>query len=77
MLPHHDIPWMDIYRIFRNNGIKILDARIYLNNPIVRQNFGIENIIDTYSDDGVSIGRFVINDPKKFFLLCIKYGLIV
>jgi hypothetical protein len=76
MLTHHDVPWMDVYQNFKNNGIKILDAHKFLGNPIVKQNFGIEETIDIYTHDGTPICRFIINDPKKFFLKCIKYGLV-
>lgn len=70
MFPIHRIDETRLYNSFKNNGLRILDFLVYFSNPIVRRNFGIENVARV---DGFII--FEINDTKKFFLKCIKYGI--
>ncbi len=69
MYPIHRIDEAHLYRVFKNNGMRVLDFLVYFSHPIVRRNFGLENVD---REDGLII--FEINDQKKFFLKCIKYG---
>ena len=69
MFPIHRIDETRLYNSFKNNGLRILDFLVYFSHPIVRKNYGIENVD---REDGFII--FEINDEKKFFLKCIKYG---
>lgn len=69
MFPIHRIDETRLYNSFKNNGLRILDFLVYFNHPIVRRNYGIENVA---REDGLII--FEVNDTKKFFLKCIKYG---
>jgi hypothetical protein len=48
----------------------MLDFLVYFSHPIVRRNFGIENV--KREDDHII---FEVSDEKKFFLKCIKYGI--
>lgn len=70
MFPIHRIDETRLYNSFKNNGLRILDFLVYFSHPIVRRNFGIENVS---RENGVIL--FEINDTKKFFLKCIKYGI--
>lgn len=69
MLTIHEIHEKTLYDSFDKNGLHIIDFLVYFGHPIVRKNYGIENVARV---DGFII--FEINDEKKFFLKRIKYG---
>lgn len=70
MPPIHRIHEKTLYDSFDKNGLHILDFLVYFSHPIVRKNYGIQNVS---REDGFII--FEIKDEKKFFLKCIKYGI--
>jgi hypothetical protein len=70
MSPIHRIDEKTLYNSFKNNGLRMLDFLVYFSHPIVRRNFGIENV--KREDDHII---FEVSDEKKFFLKCIKYGI--
>ena len=74
MYPIHRIDETRLYNSFKNNGMRILDFLIYFSHPIVRKNYGIRNVGREKNNYGQNVIAFEINDEKKFFLKCIKYG---
>lgn len=75
MFPIHRIDETRLCNSFKNNGLRILNPIVFFNNPIVRRNYGIENIEHNYEENVGYVITFYLNDTKKFFLKCIKYGI--
>ena len=74
--PTYEYNQHDLIECFHKAGIRILNLEAYFNNSYVKKNFGIESIQTSLFFPTSGNIKFTLNDPQKFFLKVIKYGLI-
>ena len=74
--PTYEYNQTELIRCFEKAGVRIFDPKIYFNNYYVKRNFGIESVQTTlhFPTNGNII--FTLNNPKKFFLKVVKYGIL-